>query len=197
MEINQLLINLGGSERVLGVILNIDSPGGEAYGTATVYSTLKAISKIKPVVSVVQDGYAASAGMWMAAGAQEIYCTRATDRFGSIGAYTTLYDFSGYFENEGIKITEVYAPQSIDKNKVYKDALGGNTEAMTNELAFLVEDFKNSISASRGIRLKIKNEEPFTGKMYFASEAKQLGLIDGIKPFTGVVDRLTELIKLR
>ncbi|MBC7509369.1 MAG: S49 family peptidase [Ferruginibacter sp.] len=194
---NDLMLRLAASDRVQGIILNIDSPGGQAAGTAMLYETIREITKVKPVISIIQDGYAASAGMWIAAGAQEIYCTRGTDSVGSIGAYVTLYDFTEYFAAEGIKITEIYAPQSVDKNKNYKDAIAGDTAGVENELAFLVEDFKAGIANSRGARLKMKGNEPFTGKMYFAKEAKAIGLIDGIKSLSGVVDRMNQLIKLR
>lgn len=194
---NDLMQRLAASDRVQGIILNIDSPGGQAAGTSMLYETIRQVTKVKPIISVIQDGYAASAGMWLAAGAQEIYCTNTTDMVGSIGAYVTLYDFTEYFAAEGIKITEIYAPQSVDKNKTYKDALAGDTAGVENELSFLVENFKKAISDSRGPRLKMKGDEPFTGKMYFAKEAKTIGLIDGIKPLSGVVDRMNQLIKLR
>jgi protease IV len=194
---NNLLLKLGSSDRVKGILLNVDSPGGQADGTGMFADTIKMVSKSKPIISVVQDGYAASAGMWIAAAAQEVYATRATDSFGSIGAYTTIYDFTEYFALNGIKITDIYAPQSSDKNKAYKDALAGDTSLIENDLKFLVEDFKASVSSSRGARLKVKGDEPFTGKMYNAKEALRMGLIDGIKPMSGVIKRLEELIALR
>lgn len=197
VETNDLLQRLFTSERVNGIILNIDSPGGQADGTGMIYETLREITKSKPVISIIQDGYAASAGMWIAAGAQEIYCTRSTDQVGSIGAYCTLYDFREYFNNEGIAITDVYAPQSIDKNKDYKDAIDGNTTAIEEDLKFLVDDFIAAVKTSRGARLKQKGNEPFTGKMYYAKDAQKMGLIDGIKSMSGVVQRMNQLINLR
>ena len=197
LSYNDLMMRLATSDRVQGIILNIDSPGGQAAGTAMLYETIREVTKVKPVISIIQDGYAASAGMWIAAGAQEIYCTRGTDSVGSIGAYVTLYDFTEYFAAEGIKITEIYAPQSVDKNKTYRDAMAGDTTGIEFELSFLVEDFKAGITNSRGARLKMKGNEPFTGKMYFAKEAQKMGLIDGIKSLSGVVDRMNQLIKLR
>ena len=197
VEQNNLILRLGNSDRVKGIILNVDSPGGQADGTGMFADSIKLVSKSKPVIAVVQDGYAASAGMWLFAAAQEGYATRATDSFGSIGAYTTIYDFTEYFALNGIKITDIYAPQSADKNKPYKDALAGDTSLIETDLKFLVEDFKASVASSRGPRLKIKGEEPFTGKMYNAKEALKMGLIDGIKPMSGVIKRMEELIALR
>ena len=197
IDTNNLLIRLGNSDRVSGIILNVDSPGGQADGTAMVAQTIRDIIGQKPVISIIQDGIAASAGMWMASAAQEVYCTTATDKVGSIGAYTTLYDFAGFFEQKGIKVHEIYAPQSADKNKDYYDALAGDDAAVKADLKVLVDDFIKSVKTSRGGRLNTTAENPFTGKMYFAAEAKKIGLIDGVKSFAQVVNRVDQLIKLR
>ncbi len=200
VEYNDLMIRLANSDRVNGILLNVDSPGGQADGTGMLAETIRQTTKVKPVISVVQDGMAASAGIWIYSAAQECYVTRATDQVGSIGAYTTMYDFKGYFEQNGVKVYDIYAPQSTDKNKDYRQVIesdGKETTLISADLQMLVEDFKKSIKTFRGPRLKVNGDEPFTGKMYTAKEALKLGLIDGIKPITGVVSRLEELIKLR
>ncbi len=197
VEYTDLINRLASSERVKGILINIDSPGGQADGTGMFAEAIRNVSKIKPVLGVVQDGIAASAAMWIGAATQELYVTRATDQVGSIGAYTTLYDFTQYFEDNGVKIHEIYAPQSTDKNKDYKDALKGDYTLIETDLKFLVEDFKKDVSKSRGGRLKTNVEDPFTGKMYLAKDAIKVGLIDGIKPISGVIQRIEELINLR
>ena len=197
MEQANLLNQLSINERVKGIILNIDSPGGQADGTAFLADTINAVKKIKPVVSIIQDGTAASAAMWIAAACQEIYVSQATDSVGSIGAYTTLLDLSKYYEEMGVKVLEIYAPQSTDKNKGYYDALKGDESLIKEDLQFLVADFIKSVKTSRGQRLKTAGENPFTGKMYRAKEAIAIGLIDGIKPLAGVVKRVEQLIALR
>ena len=197
MEITDLIIRLVNSEKVKGILLNIDSPGGEANGTATLANAIREAGKLKPVLAVVQDGMAASAGMWVASQAQELYVTQKTDSVGSIGAYCTLYDFQDWFEMNGIKVNEVYAPQSTDKNKVYRDAIDGNPADLQDDLKFLVNEFIGAVKTGRGARLKANGDEPFTGKMYYAKEAIALGLIDGVKSLPAVVQRMNQLINLR
>ena len=192
-----LIARLGAHDRVKGILLNIDSPGGQVDGTGTFADTIRSVSKQKPVLAIIQDGMAASCAMWLAAAAQEIYVTRAKDRVGSIGAYCTLYDYSGYFEANGIKVTDIYAPQSEDKNKDYRDAIAGDDSLIKNELKFLVEEFKKDVVAFRGARLNLAAGDPFTGKMYVAKDALKLGLIDGIKPLSWVMARMEQLIALR
>lgn len=197
VDYNEMMIRLANSERVKGIILNIDGPGGEASGTAQFAQTIREVSKTKPVLGIIQDGMAASASYWIASAVQELYVTQATDYVGSIGAYTTLYDLKGYFEEKGIKIFEIYAPQSVDKNKDYKDAIAGNDTLIKEDLKFLVDDFIKAVKTNRGARLNTADENPFTGKMYKAADAKKIGLIDGIKSLSDVVKRTEQLIALR
>ncbi len=197
VEFNDLIIRLSNSDQVKGILLNIDSPGSQSDGTGMLAETIRQVSKIKPVITVIQDGIAASGAMWIGCAAQEIYCTRVTDQVGSIGAYCTIYDFAGFFEQNGIKVHNIYAPQSIDKNKDYKEAVKGNYTLMQADLKFLVKDFIDQVSFFRGQRLKVNGNEPFTGKMYYAKDALKIGLIDGIKPISEVIKRMENLIKLR
>lgn len=197
VEYSELMWRLANSPRVNGIILNIDSPGGQADGTAMLAQTIREVSKVKPVIAVIQDGIAASAAMWIASACQEIYVTQSTDQVGSIGAYQLLYDYSGYMEQMGVKEHMILAPQSTDKVKDYLDALKGDYTLIKEDLKFLVEDFKAAVKAGRGARLNTANEDPFTGKMYKAKDAKAIGLIDGQKSLAGVITRMEQLIKLR
>ncbi|HYC29543.1 MAG TPA: S49 family peptidase [Chitinophagaceae bacterium] len=198
VEYNELILRLANSPRVTGIILNIDSPGGQADGTAMFAQTIREVARnSKPVIAIVQDGIAASAAMWIASAAQEIYVTQPTDQVGSIGAYQLLYDYSGYLEEMGVKEHLILAPQSTDKIKDYLDALKGDYTLIKEDLKFLVDDFVKAVKAGRGARLSTGEENVFTGKMYRAAEAKKLGLIDGVKSFAQVIQRMEQLIKLR
>lgn len=197
VELNDLLIRMVNSDKVEGIILNIDSPGGQAAGTSDFAQTIRDAGRIKPVLAVVQDGYAASAAMWIASAALEIYVTQPTDQVGSIGAYKTIYDIYGYLEKQGLIVRDIYAPQSVDKNQDYKQALEGDDTLIKEDLKFLVDNFISTVKTNRGQRISMTGNEPFTGKMYNAADAKKMGLIDGIKPMSGVVKRIEQLIALR
>jgi protease-4 len=198
VEYNDLLIRLANSNRVAGIILNIDSPGGQADGTAMFAQTIREVAKnSKPIIAVVQDGIAASAAMWIASAAQEIYLTQSTDQVGSIGAYTLIYDYAGMLEQLGIKEHLIMAPQSVDKIKDYLDALKGDYTLIQEDLKYLVNDFVSAVKTGRGQRLNTANDNPFTGKMYRTADAKKIGLIDGQKSFNDVVKRMEQLIRLR
>ena len=117
------------------------------------------------------------------------------DQLGSIGSYCTLFDFSGYLEKEGIKMHEIYAPQSTDKNKNYRDAIAGDDSAIKTDLKILVEGFISFVKTSRGDKATANQSAWDSGKMFYADEAIKLGLADGIKPFEQVISKAAWLGK--
>lgn len=166
------------SSKIDGLLFIFDTPGGMVDGTATLADAIKNCSK--PTIGFVDDGMAASAGMWLISACDEIILSQKTDMVGSIGVYTQLADFSQRLEMMGIKLHEIYAPQSNDKNKNYKEALKDNYGPIKEELSFLADTFINTIKTNREGKLNLDQGDPFTGKMYFAEEAISIGLADRI-----------------
>lgn len=189
-----LISQAANTNSISGILISIDSPGGQATGTASLANTIRQASQKKPVIAFVNDGMAASAGMWIASGAPEIYATQKTDIFGSIGVYTTIANwYNHYKEYYKLDVMDIYAPQSTEKNKIYRDALNGDTEGIENELSFLADQIINTIQSNRGG--KLTGNDWKTGKTFNAVEAKKIGLIDGIKSFDQIVERMNQLIK--
>jgi protease IV len=193
-DITQLVNRLSNADNISALLVNIDSPGGQVYGTAMLGDALSAFSNKKPSIAIIQDGYAASAGYWLASSCNEIYVTQKTSKVGSIGVYTSLAALMPkFYEERGIKFMEIYAPQSTDKNKQYKDAIErDDTTAMEEDLSMLAETFINVVAIGRAG--KIKGDTWSTGKMFYADEALKVGLIDGIKSMDQVVQRMNKLI---
>lgn len=185
------LLQMKKRSNIGSVVLHVDTPGGEARAMDSFSSTLKNFGK--PVLSLV-DGMAASGGMWLVSLTNEVYAANKMSEVGSVGAYTMLADFKGMYEKEGIKLHEIYAPQSTDKNKDYRDAINGDYGMVEEDLKTLVDEFISTVKTGRPGA--VANEEKWnTGKMFFAQDAQRIGLIDGIKSFDQVVSKAAWLGK--
>lgn len=188
-----LINRLANAGNVAGIILDIDSPGGQADGTAMTADTISRASQKKPIISIVDDGMAASAAAWIASAGQEVYVTQPTDQYGSVGVYTTIADWNAHYQDYyKLPVREIYAPQSTDKNLDYRQALAGNDDLVKADLKVLADQFIKTVKRNR--RGKLKGNDWQTGKMFYADEALKLGLIDGIKSFEQVIDRMNKLI---
>ncbi len=172
------------------ILINIDSPGGQVDGTATLADAIKNVDV--PTVAVVNDGMACSAGYWIASAADTIYCTHPTSEVGSIGVYATLADFTEYYKENGVRIEDVYAHQSTEKNQGYRDWKAGNSETFKNRLSDVATEFIKTVETNRAGKLNASSADPFKGAVFSATEALNIGLIDGIKPFKAVIAELQQ-----
>ncbi|MGY0037654.1 S49 family peptidase [Pedobacter sp. NJ-S-72] len=103
----------------------------------------------------------------------------------------SIIDARKAMKDNGINQIVVYAPQSTDKNKEYRDALDGDTTAIEDNLKFICETFISRVGNNR--KGKLTSQEWNSGNMFFAEQALTIGLIDGISSFEDVVKRASIL----
>jgi capsid assembly protease len=94
-------------ERVRGVILDIDSPGGESGGLFELCRDLRAMSAIKPIWAVANED-ALSAAYAIASACDRVWIT-STGSVGSVGVIAMHTDQSGFDEEKGMKYSYIFA----------------------------------------------------------------------------------------
>lgn len=179
------------SRSIIGAIFRIDSPGGMVDGTSNLADTIKAFGK--PTIALVNDGMMASAALWIGSATDHILATQPLDTIGSIGVFTTLMDVRGWFEGMGVKIHEIYSRLSADKNLDYRQALEGKYDAVKDRLDVIAQQFISTVKINRGDRLKADTPGLLTGKMFYAQDAIEAGLIDGFGNMDDAVDMILEM----
>ena len=90
------------------ILLEIDSPGGEAAGAFDLADKIYAARGSKPVWAIANDS-AFSAAYAIGSAADKLFLTR-TGGVGSIGVLVAAHvDQSGYDEKQGVKVTTLFA----------------------------------------------------------------------------------------
>ena len=97
--------DIAASDRVKGLIIRIDSPGGSTAGSEALYEAIRETAKNRPVVAVM-DTMAASGGYITAIAADHIVA-RGNTITGSIGVIFQFPEVSGLLANLGIKMEEI------------------------------------------------------------------------------------------
>lgn len=92
---------------IKGILLDIDSPGGEVAGVFDLADTIYSARTAKPVFAAANSD-AFSAAYLLASGAQHIYAGR-TSGLGSIGVIVTHLDVSASDQKLGYKYTIIHA----------------------------------------------------------------------------------------
>lgn len=184
---------------VIGVVLNIDSPGGDGYGMADMAGQIDRMKK--PVVSLVNAGMACSAAYGIGCSCDLVLSGTPVDEFGSIGTYVRIRDFSEAEKGRGIKTHTITATRSTEKLADYQEALKADPsnpddkhyEALRkNYIDPFNEHFVQLVQRNRP---GVKDERGvFAGRVFFASEALELGLIDRTgASLTDAIDAVRQL----
>jgi signal peptide peptidase SppA len=112
---------------IQGILLDIDSPGGETTGCFELADYLYSVRGLKPIFASAND-IALSAAYALASSASRVFVTR-TGAVGSIGVYALHVDQSGYDQQIGAKYTYVFAgKKKVEGNPHEPLAEGARTD---------------------------------------------------------------------
>lgn len=194
-------------ESVKGVILKIDSPGGEVLASDDIYREIQAFQSItqKPVVAAM-SGLAASGGYYVAAPCRWIVANELTIT-GSIGVILHSYNYRGLMDKVGVR------PQ-VFKSGRFKDMLSGDKaldeilpETQTMVQAMIDETFDRFKTVVREGRSQAESqnnvegkalvenwEEYADGRIFSGKQAFDLGFVDELGNFDQAVLRMEKLV---
>lgn len=170
--------------KVGSILLVIDSPGGYVAGTQDLADDVVAANEVKPVVAYCED-LCASAAYWVAAGASKVYAN-ASAFVGSIGVFAVVYDTSGAAEIAGVKAHLVTTGPLKGAGADGVPVTDEHLAAWQAEVDAVMGQFTASVRKGRGMT-PAAFAKVATGGTWPAAEAKDLGLIDGVKTLDAVV----------
>lgn len=171
------------------IILDMDSPGGTVAGTAILGEVIA--NTQKPIIAFVNE-LSASAAYWLASQCDLIIASDSKSQVGSIGVMMSFADVQPAYERLGVKYHDIVAPQSTDKNKLFRELQKGDYENYRETvLRPLADRFIETAKAGRNG--KITDESIFKGRVEFADKALEIGLIDSIGTFDFAVQSALEL----
>jgi len=183
-------INLANyNERIDGILIEVNSGGGEAIAGEMLMSALE--NNPKPVVAYAH--LMASAALEAMLPADEIIASNKTAEIGSIGTMITVSNgFSEWYKRNFI---DIYADKSTNKNAAFRAFLDGDMGPLKKELNATNEAFLASVARHRPLKGDV--EHTLSGAMFQAAEARRRGLVDGIGGYDYALKRLTAAVKRR
>lgn len=170
---------------VRAILLDIDSPGGEATGMFATAKLVSAVNKTKPVVAFVND-VAASAAYGIASAASEIIVS-PTSMVGSIGVVLTHLDRSGELEDRGVKPTLIHAgAHKVDGHPFgpLSDAVRADLQA---EVMKIYDQFVGLVAEGRTGRISADAIRATEARTYLGADAIAQGLADRMASLDEVV----------
>lgn len=193
-DIVKALDFLNNNKNIKGIVLNVDGPGG---GVSAIGPFLEfAKRKQKPVIAMAD--MCASLHYWTACGVADFIMADndVSAMFGSVGVVFSFMDNTEYLKNSGFKLVEIYPQESEHKNLAFTLAREGKFDMIKKEhLSPLAISFQNAVKQSRP---NLKEEVGvLTGKTFYAKDALDLGMIDGIGGMQKALDMIDMLTEIR
>lgn len=186
--------NLREAERdpqVLAALLNMDTPGGTANGTATAAAEIRRFAQVKPI-GAWTDGMMTSAGMWLGAATGDVRIANDTTELGSIGVISRHVDVSKMQELEGVKTTVLTAGRYKGVGHPYAALSAEHQGVMQERLDYLYSAFVNAIAEYRGRSPEEVLQTMADGRIFTGRQAIEIGLADGMMSFDDMVNHMRQ-----
>ncbi len=174
--------------KVKSIVLDLDSPGGEAIGAFETAALVRKVSSAKPVYAFV-NGMAASAAYAIASGAKAILSTES-GLSGSIGVVLMHADYSRAIDRAGITPTLIHAGEHKVDGNPYTPLSKDVRADLQAEVDRLYDQFTKTVAEGRGRRLTAKAARATGARTFSGSDAKAAGLVDDIGTFADLVGSL-------
>ena len=173
---------------ISAIVLDVDSPGGNVFGTDELASEVRAARETKPIIAVV-NSLAASAAYWVASQASELVVTPG-GLVGSIGVLTAHEDVSKAQEMAGVKTTIIsagkYKAEAIPFASLSAEAQGA-LQALVDQY---YAAFLQAVAKGRGVSLSAVKSGFGQGRLVNAETALAQGMVDRVATLDQTIARL-------
>ncbi len=164
----------------VGVVLEINSPGGSPVQSGEIYDEIQRLRQQYPKIPIhaVTGDVCASGGYYIAAAAQNIYANKASI-VGSIGVRMDSFGFTGAIEKLGVERRAYTAGSNKDFLDPFKPVNPAEVQHLQAMLDGIHQQFIAAVKQGRGERLK-NHPDVFSGLMWTGEQGVTMGLVDAL-----------------
>jgi signal peptide peptidase SppA len=182
-----------GDPRIQGILLDVDSPGGEVGGLFDLADEVYNARAEKPCFAIADDD-AFSAAYAIASSAQRLFVTR-TGGVGSVGVIALHLDQSGFDAKVGRKYTAIYAGARKNDFNPHEALSGSAKDELQFEIDRLYDMFVGTVARNREMKpALVRNTE---AGLYYAEKAISAGFADQVGTFDDALDAVLEAATAR
>lgn len=190
------LTKLAKDKDVKAVVLRVNSPGGSAVASEQIWHAIKLLKEKKPVV-VSMGGYAASGGYMISAPASYIVADPTTIT-GSIGIFGLVPNVNGLLTDKlGITFDGAKTNRFTDfeENLVFAKENSEEIKYMQSYVDRGYETFLKIVADGRKMS-RDEVHEIAQGRVWLATDAQKIKLVDKIGSLDDAVKKAAELAKI-
>lgn len=160
---------------IKAVVLRVNSPGGDIFGSDRIYRELELLKGKKPLV-ISMGGVAASGGYYISCPGDEVLASPGTIT-GSIGVIVGKADLSGFYEKIGLHKETLKRGNRADITSTSRPATEDEIEHVEEQVWQFYGDFVSKVSAWRKIDYD-SVDAVGQGRVWTGRQALKRGLVD-------------------
>lgn len=169
---------------VAGILLRVNSPGGETENAFETADLIVATAAQKPVWGVA-DVSAFSCGYLLISGAQRVFVAPKSGGVGAIGVYCVHLDFSGALDKAGVKPTFIEDPKGKSDGHPYKPLSKEAREELEQAIEYQSGLFFGHVATRR--KVDVQAIRSWRARCFNPAEAIEANLADRIGTFDNAI----------
>jgi len=179
---------------IKAIVLRVNSGGGSALASETIWRELSLAKAEKPVVVSFGD-VAASGGYYIACGADSIFASPTTIT-GSIGVFGIIPNMEGFFKNKlGITFDGVKTAPYADLGAIYRPMNENEKKFVQQSIDEIYLSFKQRVADGR--KKSVDDVDSIAqGRVWSGNRAIGIGLVDKFGGLQDAVDCAARMAKL-
>ncbi|HEY0610455.1 MAG TPA: signal peptide peptidase SppA, partial [Chitinophaga sp.] len=179
---------------IKAIVFRVNSPGGSALASETIWRELVLTKKVKPVIVSMGD-YAASGGYYISCMADSIFAEPNT-LTGSIGVFAVLPNLQGFFKNKlGITFDGVKTGQYADLGTATRPLTETERKFIQNAIDSIYSTFKSRVIAGRKLSQAVVDSIA-QGRVWSGVQARELGLVDRLGGLNEAIASAAKMAKV-
>lgn len=189
-DIEDMFLDAATDGNVTGILLNIDSPGGEAGGVFDLSDQIYSQRGEKPIYAIANDSMY-SAAYAIGSAADRLFITR-TGGVGSVGVICLHIDQSGMDKQEGLAYTAIYAGDRKNDFNPHEPMTDTARTEMQDEVDRLYGIFTDTVARNRGMSSQAVRDTQ--AAIYCGPDGVKSGLADQVGNMSDALKALTASI---
>ena len=188
--LNQALDEVVENKDIKGVVLRIDSPGGDAMTSEIILNTMRNLKGEKPIV-VSMGNVAASGGYYIACLGDKIYADPLTIT-GSIGVFAAFPNIKGLADRIGVNAEQVNSNKNSMGYSLFEPLSEGFKNSTRSAIKKIYSTFKSRVAEGRSLEME-KVESLSQGRVWSGKDAQENGLVDALGGLEDAIETAAEM----
>jgi len=177
-----------------GIMLNLDTPGGDASGISDLGAFLREVdARVKPVYSY-SGTKMNSGGYWLGSVGREIYVSQLAS-IGSIGVVTVHASIQKMLKDRGVEVTVLRAGEFKALGSPFEKLDEKARAQIQAQLDTIYGVFLDTVAEHRGMTVSALKANAAEGRLFIGAEAVAVGLADHVTSFDRAVSAVSEKVR--